>query len=206
MNKRSRIIEEMKPLLVALADGGLDERQHHRWIRLLRSSEEAREIYCDFVIMHAHLKYEYASLLTSKTDESLSTLSADGQIELDVDPAFVAQLLDEGMQNVDDATDEPTNIEELEALPKVNHKKKKWDAVLPPDSTPITVLGVPLSRALCIAAMVAVVTVVFLQSPQELTVVARGKHVWALMLSTATADREANAAALDKIRNSFRVW
>lgn len=41
---------------------------------------------------------------------------------------------------------------------------------------------------------------------QELTIVVRGKHVWALMLSTATADREANAAALDKIRNSFRVW
>jgi len=41
---------------------------------------------------------------------------------------------------------------------------------------------------------------------QELTIVVRGKHVWALMLSVATADREASAGALDKIRSSFRIW
>lgn len=41
---------------------------------------------------------------------------------------------------------------------------------------------------------------------QELIVVARGKQVWALMLSVPVADREASLAALDEIRSSFRVW
>ena len=41
---------------------------------------------------------------------------------------------------------------------------------------------------------------------QELTIVVRGRQVWALMLSVATADRQANAGALDKIRSSFRIW
>jgi len=41
---------------------------------------------------------------------------------------------------------------------------------------------------------------------QELTIVVRGRHVWALMLSVPSADREANAGALDRIRNSFKVW
>ena len=41
---------------------------------------------------------------------------------------------------------------------------------------------------------------------QELTVVVRGKHVWALMLSVATADREVNAAALEQLRSNFHIW
>ncbi len=41
---------------------------------------------------------------------------------------------------------------------------------------------------------------------QELTVVALGKQVWALMLSVPVAEQETHRAAMDEIRNSFRVW
>lgn len=41
---------------------------------------------------------------------------------------------------------------------------------------------------------------------QEVIVVAGGKQVWALMLSVPVAEQETHRAALDEIRNSFRVW
>jgi hypothetical protein len=41
---------------------------------------------------------------------------------------------------------------------------------------------------------------------QELTVVALGKQVWTLMLSVPVSEQEPYRAAMDEIRDSFRVW
>ena len=232
MNRRSQILDELKPLLVSLTDGSLNSEQYERCIELLRSSEEARDVYFDFVIMQAEVEFEWSepSAQTKGAnqakgpDDVIPNEHADGvadtdvnaaespsatadQIASGVDPSHIAEMLDELSDFADEVADASKVAKDEPAEPpKVKHKK--WDAVLPPDNTPLSMLGIPLPWAFGIAAMIAVVAAFFfLPTPEKLvvaTLVRQSADVtWGS--GTATIDGDQLRAGTMRLTRG-RVW
>ncbi len=191
MTNRIQILDDMKPLIVARTDGGLNREQYEEFAELLRSSKEARAVYIDFIIMHTNLFAMCGSSTeTVRPDVIVPDEHPDGATDLNVnaaqlpsaaadqlgsgvDPSHIAEMLDELSKIASAGTDADNQVSEVnvdEGPPKKKHRKK-WDAVLPPDNTPLSVLGVPLPWAFGIAATIAVVAAFFfLPAPEKLVV------------------------------------
>ncbi len=158
---------ELDELLGALCDQRIEPEQLARLEHIVQGNEEARARFSDYIQLCVKLRWAHiGGIATSSDEEELRNTLFGG----DVDTRAVAELLDE----LDDVAAEVADASEVAEdepaeSPKVKHKK--WDAVLPPDNTPLSMLGVPLPWAFGIAAMIAIVAAFFfLPAPEKLVV------------------------------------
>jgi hypothetical protein len=158
---------ELDDLLGALCDQRIEPEQLARLEHIVQGNEDARDRFSGYIQLCVKLRWAHVGGVATGSDEFDIRNTLFGS---DVDTRVVAELLDELGDFADEVADasEAAKDEPAES-PKVKHKK--WDAVLPPDSTPLSVLGVPLPWAFGIAAMIAVVAAVFfLPTPEKLVV------------------------------------
>ncbi len=160
MNRRSQILRDLTPLITVRTDGALNEEQYEEAVELLRSSDEACEVYLDFFVMHTGLlQLNAPSTLTDAADGTAPDEPLDGFADWDVDEESVCQLLDELELSQAEGVgrEDSTDMEVPASAGEQKRKPKKWSQVLPPNpSDPPSVF---LSRIMIYGSLAAVIAI-----------------------------------------------